>query len=398
MSLPFVGPKYKSGVWTCQHISSPQLPAIAQIPLPSRLSSSPRPATCLRNVRTTCPKSSSLVESAPQRRQTYQRVHQWSQQAEAEAVLPQPHQATKRSWEVWDGYSVRIHVAVTLTSTMRWHACSRAAGSFFSKHAPRTTCRCCRMRGTRAQCRMHPCRCCSLVCCRVFFPLPAPGKDHALCRCEGIAPGKQLQRQEDCGLSTTTAGGYRCLCGAAFTRDRAEACADCFLQHGRATLDRLVREAVPPLSEPGLGGRWLAEGEKCEACGSTAGGCLWRRWSSTYCVLRRSFLIPRRMGPSGTCTQWLPGSGCKETLCEPTWHLHHEKARFFFASHPATLACAWLCCFSLLVALVQVHLHSTNSEASDTERKNDGQTRTTAPWISETHPGIPTNRATDVRR
>ena len=130
------------------------------------------------------------------------------------------------------------------------------------------------MRGTRAQCRMHPCRCCSLVCCRVFFPLPAPGKDHALCRCEGIASGKQLQRQEDCGLSTTTAGGYRCLCGAAFTRDRAEACADCFLQHGRATLDRLVREAVPPLSEPGLGGRWLAEGEKCEACGSTAGGCL----------------------------------------------------------------------------------------------------------------------------
>ena len=118
MSLPFVGPKYKSGVWICQHISSPQLPAIAQIPLPSRLSSSPRPATCLRNVRTTCPKSPSLVESAPQRRQTYQRVHQWSQQAEAEAVLPQPHQATKRSWEVWDGYSVRIHVAVTLTSTM----------------------------------------------------------------------------------------------------------------------------------------------------------------------------------------------------------------------------------------------------------------------------------------
>ena len=243
-----------------KHFVAP--PAIAQIPLPSRLSSSPRPATCLRNVRTTCPKSSSLVESAPQRRQTYQRVHQWSQQAEAEAVLPQPHQATKRSWEVWDGYSVRIHVAVTLTSTMHWHACSRAAGSFFSKHAPRTTCRCCRMRGTRAQCRMHPCRCCSLVCCRVW-----------------------------------------------------------------------------------------------------------------------------RMGPSGTCTQWLPGSGCKETLCEPRWHLHHEKARFFFASHPATLACAWLCCFSLLFALVQVHLHSTNSEASDTERKNDGQARATAPWISETHQG-----------
>lgn len=83
-----------------------------------------------------------------------------------------------------------------------------------------------------------------------------------------------LQRAQDCGLSRTASGGYLCLCGAAFAQSCKEACADCFLQHGRDTLDRAVRETVPPLSEPGLGGRWLAEGESCEACGSTAGGWL----------------------------------------------------------------------------------------------------------------------------
>lgn len=55
------------------------------------------------------------------------------------------------------------------------------------------------MRGTRAQCRMHPCRCCSLVCCRVFFPLPAPGKDcqHALCRSVGARASRQASNCND---------------------------------------------------------------------------------------------------------------------------------------------------------------------------------------------------------
>ena len=119
----------------------------------------------------------------------------------------------------------------------------------------------------------------SLVCCHVFFPLPAPGKDcpHALCRSVGARASRQAS---SCNDKKTVVFPQRLLVGTdVFAEQLSHGIAQrpaqiAFSSMAEKLLFSLVREAVPPLSEPGLGGRWLAEGEKCEACGSTAGGWL----------------------------------------------------------------------------------------------------------------------------
>lgn len=74
------------------------------------------------------------------------------------------------------------------------------------------------------------------------------------------------------GLQCVEGGGFRCLCGATFSRNQLDDCIDCWLQHGCVALQAKLREAVPTSSQPGQCGLWLREGEICPACGSREGG------------------------------------------------------------------------------------------------------------------------------
>ena len=82
-----------------------------------------------------------------------------------------------------------------------------------------------------------------------------------------------MRRLADYGVKRTLEGNFQCLCKSVFVGAiAAEQCARCWLRHGWETLDAALRAALPASSMPGLGGRWLAVGERCSSCGSTAGG------------------------------------------------------------------------------------------------------------------------------
>lgn len=59
------------------------------------------------------------------------------------------------------------------------------------------------------------------------------------------------------GLQCVEGGGFRCLCGATFSRNQLDDCIDCWLQHGCVALQAKLREAVPTSSQPGQCGLWL---------------------------------------------------------------------------------------------------------------------------------------------
>ena len=77
------------------------------------------------------------------------------------------------------------------------------------------------------------------------------------------------------GLRKTLAGSYSCLCEQEFVGVNAmKTAAGCSVQHAKLALTARVKAFVPTTSVPGLGGRWLEEGEECGGCGSLAGGWL----------------------------------------------------------------------------------------------------------------------------
>eukprot|EP00439_Symbiodinium_sp_Y106_P063867 s1702_g9.t4 len=75
-----------------------------------------------------------------------------------------------------------------------------------------------------------------------------------------------LAKQSDAGAPLT------CACSRQFQAFRKSSWAWCWLGHARQHLDITIQEALPPSSIPGLGGRWLEDGNACPSCGSTLAG------------------------------------------------------------------------------------------------------------------------------
>ena len=75
-----------------------------------------------------------------------------------------------------------------------------------------------------------------------------------------------LAKQSDAGALLT------CACSRQFQAFRKSSWAACWLGHARQHLDNTLQEAMPPSSVPGLGGRWLEDGNVCPSCGSTLAG------------------------------------------------------------------------------------------------------------------------------
>lgn len=115
---------------------------------------------------------------------------------------------------------------------------------------------------------------CEVACTCHCFPGQVRTNFSALWLLSTRAPDVIAQRLQDCGVTQTQSGGYRCICGTVFGKQDRDSCVQCWLQHGRATLAATVEEHLPASSEAGVGGEWLAEGQPCPSCGSTAGGWL----------------------------------------------------------------------------------------------------------------------------